>query len=157
MKHTDLSQYAFNWVFNRADMAISDQDKAAILPLHPTYAKQIWLQNVSSEAVDLDRLEDKDWLSQAELWPFDQRWDDAFESDDVALPADIAGYLNWDPKTIVYVCYDQGHIIETRYDVFKRSWKAFLFAEEQALVIGRRRNEALWFIDETTVKLGKKA
>ena len=156
MKHTELSQYPFAWVFNRADMGISEADKAAILPLTHHYAKQVWQQNVSSEAVDLDRLDERDWLSQDDLWPYEQQWDEAFESDDVMLPAEMVGYLNWDPKTIVFVCYDQEHIIETRYDVFKRCWKAFLFAEEQALVVGHRRNEALWFVDETRVKLGKK-
>ncbi|SHH78934.1 DUF2947 family protein [Ferrimonas marina] len=156
MKYSELAQYPLHWVFQRADMGLSDDDRAAIHPLTPHYARQVWQQQVSTDAVDLERLEEGDWLSQASCWPETALWEEAFESDDPVLPEALQGHLNWDPNTIVFICYDQEHVLETRYSVFRHAWKAFLFAADQALVVGRRRNEALWFVDERQVKLGQK-
>ncbi len=154
MNYLELNNYPLHWVFNRADMAISDADKAALLPLTAAFARQVWQRDVSTDAVDLERLEATDWLAQAQHWHGQHRWDLAFDSDEPALPAELAEYLHWDPNTVVYVCYDAEHIIETRYATFCRCWKALLFAAEQALVIGKRRKEVLWFVDEQHVKMG---
>ncbi|WP_028117951.1 DUF2947 family protein [Ferrimonas senticii] len=157
MNYQALSDYPLSWVYNRADMAISDDDKATIKPLVRQYANQVWQREVSAEAIDLERLEANEWLANKANWHGSVNWETAFDSDELQLPAELADYLNWDPNTIVYVCYDADHIIETRYGAFRRSWKAFLFAAEQALIVGRRRNEVLWFVDESKVKLGNKA
>ncbi|MBY5993600.1 DUF2947 family protein [Ferrimonas balearica] len=157
MKYTDIEQYPFLWVFRRADLAIPAEDLAQIRPLAPAYAKQVWQREVSQDAVELERLDDKDWPSQADTWSDIAHWDQAFDSDEPALPAPLAEHLGWVKDTLVYICYDCDHVLETRYSVFQRSWKAFLFAADQALVVGRKRAEALWFVDEQQVRLGRKA
>ncbi len=154
MNYTDLDAYSFAWVFRRADLAISDEDKAQIRPLAPHFARHVWQREVSQNGNDLDRLSSKEWPRRGDVWLDSVPWDAAFESDDPALPETLTSHLPWTGDTLVYVCYDPEHILETRYSVFKRCWKGFLFAAEQALVVGRKRRETLWFVDETSVKLG---
>ncbi|GAA5194112.1 DUF2947 family protein [Ferrimonas gelatinilytica] len=153
-KHNELKDYPYAWVFNRADLAISPEDKAQIRPLTPVYAQQVWHNQVGQQCHDLERVEEEPWLSDDQCWPSQWEWAEAFESDEGPLPQPLHQFLNWDPQTLVFICYDDQHILETRYDVFQRNWKAFLFAADQALVCGRRRHEALWFVDEHKVRLG---
>ncbi|WP_298442616.1 DUF2947 family protein [uncultured Ferrimonas sp.] len=157
MNYIDLQDYPLHWVYQRADMAISEADQATIKPMTTNFANQVWQRDISREAVDLERLEASDWLSDSKRWSGQANWELAFDSDEQQLPTALAEHLNWDPQTVVYVCYDAEHIIETRYGTLLRNWKAFLFAAEQALIIGRRRNEALWFIDDSQVKLGSRS
>ncbi|QIZ75528.1 DUF2947 family protein [Ferrimonas lipolytica] len=156
MNYIELQDYPLHWVYKRADMGITEADLATIKPMTSSFANQVWQRDISAEAIDLDRLEDSDWLSDNSHWPKTENWERAFDSEEQALPETLAGHLNWDPQTVVFVCYDAEHIIETRYGTLQRNWKAFLFAAEQALVLGRRRKEALWFIDESKVKLGQR-
>ncbi|ADN74833.1 conserved hypothetical protein [Ferrimonas balearica DSM 9799] len=154
MNYTDLDAYPFAWVFRRADLAISDEDKAQIRPLARHFAKQVWQREVSDDGAELDRLGNKDWPRRGDVWQDTVRWDDAFDSDEAELPEALSSHLVWNSETIVYICYDPEHILETRYGVFKRCWKAFLFAAEETLVVGRKRKETLWFTDETSVRRG---
>lgn len=156
MNHIELNDYPLNWVFQRPDMGLDDAAKATIKPATPQYAKQVWQRDVSRDAVDLERLEPSDWLANDDNWQTKENWETAFDSDDNNLPVALAEHLDWDPQTMVFICYDEEHVIETRFRTFANHWKAFLFASDQALVIGRKRKQVLWFIDESQVKLGER-
>lgn len=156
MKYNDFDAYSFAWVFRRADMALSDTDRDSIHPLASGYAKQVWQREVSKDAVELDALDDTDWPMQETCWTGEADWEAAFDSEDTELPEELSNHLGWQNETLVFICYDSGHVLETRYATFRKGWKAFLFAGEQAMITGRKRKEALWFVDESRVRLGQK-
>ncbi|WP_245868900.1 DUF2947 family protein, partial [Vibrio fujianensis] len=57
----------------------------------------------------------------------------------------------------VYFCYEKYNVIETKWSLFKRHWKNFLFYDDGPILLGRRRTEALWFHTDGTAKLGQRA
>jgi hypothetical protein len=79
-----------------------------------------------------------------------------WESDDPELPEEVLEHIQWQDDVTVYFCYEKYNVIETKWDVFKRNWKNFLFFDDGPILIGRRREEALWFQTDGSVKLGKR-
>ena len=49
------------------------------------------------------------------------------------------------------------NVLETKWAVFQKLWKNFLFYDDGPILLGRRRSEALWFATNGTVKIGNRA
>ena len=81
-------------------------------------------------------------------------WMVSWESDNEALPLGVDEFLSWQDDVTVYFCYEKYNIIETRWSIFKRYWKNFLFYDDGPILIARRRKEALWFDSKGNVRLG---
>jgi hypothetical protein len=79
-----------------------------------------------------------------------------WEGDDNDMPADILQHIDWQDDVTVYFCYEKYNIIETKWSVFKQTWKNFLFYDDGPILLGRRRKQALWFSSDGMVKLGEK-
>lgn len=50
-----------------------------------------------------------------------------WESDEPELPEALAAHLAWQDDVTVYFCYEKYNVLETKWSVFKRHWKNFLF------------------------------
>lgn len=79
-----------------------------------------------------------------------------WESDDSALPDVILQYLDWQDDVTIYFCYEKYNVIETKWSVFKRHWKNFLFYDDGPFLLARRRKQVLWFGNDGAVKLGER-
>jgi hypothetical protein len=48
-------------------------------------------------------------------------------------------------------------VIETTWDVFKRTWKNFLFMDDGPLLIGKKRDQVVQFMSNGTYRIGDKS
>ncbi|WP_028109230.1 DUF2947 family protein [Ferrimonas futtsuensis] len=154
MKYSDFEHYPYLWVFKRQDMDVSEKDLSHIRPLTPRASDELWQAQISKNANHCTDLRKGDWARNQQTWQETLAWEAAFDSDDPSLPDEVEPFLAWDDNTIVWVCYGSDHVVETHWAVFRRNWKCFMFADEAALVIGKRRRQALFFADEHNLKLG---
>ena len=156
MSYLPLDQYQRKWIFTHQSMPVPEQDLEAIKPMEQARAAQLWKDNISAHSPDSDRLSSSDWPMKAHNWDETVSWMQAWESDDEELPAEVLAFIDWQDDVTVYFCYEKYNIIETKWSIFKKHWKNFLFYDDGPFLIGRRRNEALWFDDKGQVKLGKR-
>lgn len=156
MKYSDFNEYPYLWVFKREDMGVAENDLSQIKPLTPRAADELWQNHISHNSNHCTDLRKGDWARNQNSWTELLRWDQAFDSDSPQLPEGTTEFIDWDPNTVIWVCYGSDHVVETNWGVFKRNWKCFLFADEAALIIGKRRQQALFFVDETQLKLGNR-
>ncbi len=156
MSYININQYSRKWIFTHQSMPLSDSDLEQIKPMTQARAAQFWKENVSNQSPDADRFSAQDWPAKKSSWLNEANWMTDWESDDNALPQAIADYIDWQDDVTVYFCYEKYNILETRWQVFKRHWKNFLFFDDGPILLGRRRNQALWFSSNGTVKLGTK-
>ena len=112
------------------------------------------IENISKQSPDSERLSPSDWPSKVGCWKDEVDWSVAWEADESELPQDILEHLDWQDDVTVYFCYEKYNIIETKWAIFKKHWKNFLFFDDGPILIGRRRSEVLWFNTNGTVKLG---
>lgn len=154
MSYLTLDEYQRKWIFSHHSMPVSEQDLESIKPMTPARASQLWKENISAHSPDVDRLSASDWPMKDANWKETLDWMIAWESDEPCLPVGIDEFLNWQDDVTVYFCYEKYNVIETKWSVFKRNWKNFLFYDDGPILIGRRRKEALWFDSKGNVKLG---
>jgi hypothetical protein len=57
----------------------------------------------------------------------------------------------------VYFCIARDNIIETSFDVFKRNWQNFMFLADGSLLLGKKRDEVVQFLETGDAKLGIKS
>ncbi|ANU36633.1 DUF2947 domain-containing protein [Vibrio scophthalmi] len=156
MSYLPLDQYQRKWIFTHQSMPVAEQDLEAIKPMDQARAAQLWKDNISAQSPDADRLASSDWPMKAPNWSNSVDWMTAWESDEEELPAEILEFIDWQDDVTVYFCYEKYNILETKWSIFKKYWKNFLFYDDGPFLIGRRRTEALWFDDKGQVKLGKR-
>ncbi|WP_260261844.1 DUF2947 domain-containing protein [Vibrio intestinalis] len=156
MSYLPLEQYQRKWIFTHQSMPVPEQDLAAIKPMDQARAAQLWKENISAQSPDADRLSSSDWPSNDSNWLQSVDWMAAWEDDEQGLPEEVLQHLDWQDDVTVYFCYEKYNVIETKWLIFKKHWKNFLFYDDGPILIGRRRNEALWFDSEGQVKLGKR-
>lgn len=156
MNYIPLDSYPKVWVFLHQDLPVSAQDLAHIKPMTAARAGEVWRQYVSEEALEADEFGPDDWAAQEQSWQAEGDWQAQWDSDDSALPPLLAENLKWEDNTVVYFCYAADHIIETTWDVFRRTWKNFLFMGDGCLLLGRKRREAVQFFENGTVRLGER-
>ncbi len=157
MAYISLNDYPRKWIFTHQSMPVPVDDLELIKPMDQVRSAQLWKDNISAQSPDAERLSSSDWPSKTQSWINDIQWMEAWESDDPQLPAEILEHIRWQDDVTVYFCYEKYNVIETKWDVFKRNWKNFLFFDDGPILIGRRRDEALWFHSDGRVKLGKRA
>ena len=156
MNHLPLDQYKYAWVFKRQDMAIAPQDLAAIKPLTPKRAGEVWRSQISPVCLYPSHFGQGDWASNDKTWLAKDQWQGAWDSAEPDLPALLNEHIHWEPNVMVYFCYKHDHVIETSWDVFQRCWKSFLFFDDGPLLIGRKRKDVAQFFENGTVAVGKR-
>lgn len=154
MPYLPLEQYPRKWIFTHQSMPIPELELAQIKPMTPMRSAQFWKENISAQSPDADRFSSQDWPSKAGSWTEQVDWMAEWESDEAELPQAILTHIDWQDDVTVYFCYEKYNVIETKWAVFKRHWKNFLFYDDGPILLGRRRSEALWFQTEGSVKLG---
>ena len=154
MSYLTLDEYQRKWIFTHQSMPVPEEDLAAIKPMTQVRASQLWKENISAQSPDADRLSSSDWPMKESNWKQEVDWMAAWEADDEAMPLELTEFIDWQDDVTVYFCYEKYNVIETKWSVFKKHWKNFLFYDDGPFLIGRRRKEALWFDTKGTVKLG---
>ncbi|MCG3766438.1 DUF2947 family protein [Vibrio cincinnatiensis] len=154
MSYLPLEQYPRKWIFTHQSMPISEPELAQIKPMTPMRSAQFWKENVSAQSPDADRFSSQDWPSKPGSWTEQVDWMAEWESDEAELPQAILAHIDWQDDVTIYFCYEKYNVIETKWSVFKRNWKNFLFYDDGPILLGRRRTEILWFQTDGTVKLG---
>lgn len=157
MSYTTLDEYQRKWIFTHQSMPLPQEDLEKIKPMTQARASQFWKENVSPQSPDSERLSSQDWPSKASNWTEEVNWMVNWEADEPELPEEILAHIDWQDDVTVYFCYEKYNILETKWSVFKKHWKNFLFYDDGPILLGRRRNEALWFSTKGTVKIGHRA
>ncbi|MCL2918338.1 DUF2947 domain-containing protein [Shewanella litorisediminis] len=152
--HIPLEQYRRKWIFNNKDLPVSDDDKACIYPLDEKSAMAVWKQLVSDKASASEHFSKADWGGRPKSWVKSDIWQDAWDCDEAALPPVVAAHFEWPDETRVFFCYDKYQAIETRWDVFVRNWKCFLFFDDGPLLISDSQPQVALFTQDGNVQLG---
>jgi hypothetical protein len=156
MSYISLSEHKKSWIFKRSDLPISDGDKAAIKPMTPLRATTLWRELVSKQVDHPDFFKKGDWAFSMQTWQAEGEWESVWESEQDTLPVAILNHLPWQDNTVVYYCNDQQSVIETTWGTFQRCWKNFLFMDDGALLLAKKRNEVVQFISNGHFRLGLK-
>jgi len=156
MNYIPLAEFDKAWIFNRTDLPISEQDKAQIKPMTAQRATTLWQSSISKQADHPDFFKKGDWPFDLNNWQQQGEWEPTWDSEQMALPELLAAHLDWENETLVYYCNSQTRIIETRWEVFKRCWKNFLFMDDGALLIAKRRKQAVQFFSNGCYQLGER-
>ncbi|MCV6589854.1 MAG: DUF2947 domain-containing protein [Marinobacterium sp.] len=155
MNYIALEDYRKAWIFRHRELPVSEQDLAEIKPLTPQRAEQVWNLQISENSLHPSEPADGDWMLDKSVWQEEQgHWESAWDSDSNELPERLAEHLNWEDETLVWFCYDNEHIIETRWAVFRRNWKNFLFMDDGPLLIGRKRKQVVQFFENGHFRVG---
>ncbi|MCE9686660.1 MULTISPECIES: DUF2947 domain-containing protein [Shewanella] len=156
MTHTyiPLDLYRRKWIFNHKDLPVTDQDKCAIRPLDEKSAMGVWNQWISNKSSRAEQFTKGDWAAKVDAWQQTEHWQSAWDSEDAGLPEPLAAFIPWPDDAPVYFCYEKYQIIETRWDVFVRNWKCFLFFDDGPLLISPKHKQAVMFEQSGQYKLG---
>lgn len=154
MSYLPLDEYPRKWVFTHQSMPVPEEDLEQIKPLSMARAAQIWRDNISAQSPDSERFAKDDWPSKTQNWQQSLDWMKTWDSENVDLPAEVLEFIEWQDDVTVYFCYEKYNVIETKWSIFKKHWKNFLFFDDGPILIARRRNEALWFHSKGHVDLG---
>lgn len=154
LNYLPLEQHKKAWIFQRSDLPISKDDKALIQPMTEQRACTLWKSLVSTQVDHPDFFKQGDWAFDINTWIAQAQWEQQWDSEQTELPKAILEHLNWDEQTKVYYCNNQYSVIETTWPVFKRCWKNFLFMDDGALLIGKKRQEVVQFLSNGACQLG---
>lgn len=157
MSYITLDEYQRKWIFTHQSMPLPAEDLEKIKPMTQARASQFWKENVSPQSPDAERLSSQDWPSKASNWKEEISWMAHWEADEPEMPEEILNFIDWQDDVTVYFCYEKYNVLETKWAVFKKHWKNFLFYDDGPILLGRRRSEALWFATNGTVKIGNRA
>ena len=154
MNYTELDNYTRKWIFTHASMPVPTADLEQIKPLTQARSSQLWQEHISKQSPDSDHFEHGDWAADTKIWSEPEDWQDAWDNDDDAsLPDAILAALQWEDNTTIYFCYEKYNIVETKWGVFKRNWKNFLFFDDGPILLGRKQKQTLWFQSNGTYQL----
>ena len=156
MAHTyiPLEQYQRKWIFNHKDLPVTDEDKAFIKPLDQKGAMEIWNKWISNRSSSAEQFSKGDWAAKDTAWVEADDWQSAWDSEDPALPEMFAAHFDWADNTPVYFCYEKYQVIETRWDVFVRNWKCFLFFDDGPLLISPKHKQAALIHQDGQYQIG---
>ena len=157
MSYLPLDEYQRKWIFTHQSMPLPAEDLEKIKPMTQARASQFWKENVSPQSPDAERLSSQDWPSKSSNWNEEISWMANWEADEPEMPEEILNFIDWQDDVTVYFCYEKYNVLETKWSVFKKHWKNFLFYDDGPILLGRRRSEALWFATNGTVKIGNRA
>ncbi|MGF1680058.1 DUF2947 domain-containing protein [Photobacterium minamisatsumaniensis] len=152
MNYVELDSYSRKWIFTHASMPVEATDLALIKPFTQARSAQIWRDHISAHSPDADHFEKGDWAFDSKIWSEAHDWQDAWDSDEPELPEELLEFLEWEDNTTVFFCYEKYNVIETKWNVFKRNWKNFLFFDDGPILLGRKKKQAVWFSSKGTFK-----
>jgi hypothetical protein len=156
MNYTSIDELKNAWIFKHKSLPISDSDKKKIKPMISTRAKVLWDGAISKQVDHPDFFKKGDWPENAASWLDNGKWENIWDSEACLLPEIILAHLKWDNNTVVYYCSSRDNVIETTWAVFQRCWKNFLFMDDGAILIGKKRNETVQFLSTGYFKVGQK-
>jgi hypothetical protein len=155
MSYIAINEYSRKWIFTHQSMPMSDDQLATLKPMTQTRSAMFWQENVSKMSPDAERLAKEDWPMKESNWLSTTSWMDAWDDDDdLELPSEVLEHIDWQDDVTVYFCYEKYNVIETKWKTFRENWKNFLFYDDGPILLGRRRDQALWFNTDGTVKIG---
>lgn len=149
-----LNEFRRKWIFNHQDLPVTDEDKLSIKPLTEKSSMEVWNQWISNKSSRAEQFTKGDWAAKANAWTKTDHWQSAWDSEDNSLPEMLAEFIQWPDETPVYFCYEKYQIIETRWDVFVRNWKCFLFFDDGPILISPKQKQAVMFEQSGQYKLG---
>ncbi|WP_277054141.1 DUF2947 domain-containing protein [Pseudoalteromonas marina] len=156
MNYISLDDYRKAWVFRHKDIPVSSDDAAKIKPMSDERAAVLWSTMVSREFDHPDFFDDSMWCGQDKNFNDEVNWEAAWENGDALPPQEILEFLGWEANTTVYFCMARDNVIETTFDVFKRNWQNFMFLADGSLLVGKKRNSVVQFLESGKAKLGEK-
>ena len=155
MNYLPLAEYPKAWIFRHKDLPIPQEDLDLIKPLTEKRAEQIWGEHISRGASHPEFFAENDWAANDSNWLEKDLWQSAWDSNKDDLPELIEEHLkDWDDNITIFFCYQCDHIIETKWKVFRKHWKNFLFFDNGPVLIGRKRKQAVQFFDDGSFRLG---
>ncbi|RXJ74090.1 hypothetical protein CS022_05500 [Veronia nyctiphanis] len=155
MNYIPFDEYKRKWIFTHQSMPVEEADKEAIKPMSTQRSSQLWTEFVSRKSPTVDHFGAEDWANKDATWKEEVNWMIAWE-DEADLPPEFIEHFQWEDNIVVYFCYDKTNIIETRWAMFKKYWKNFLFYDDKPLLLGRRKQEVAMFEQSGEVKVGKR-
>ncbi|MCP4954915.1 DUF2947 domain-containing protein [Photobacterium aquimaris] len=153
MNYTEFDSYVRKWIFTHASMPVAEADLVQIKPFTQARSAQLWCEHVSNQSSDADHFEKGDWAFDKKIWSEAMDWQQAWDSDEPELPAELLADIKWEDNTTIFFCYEKYNIIETKWGVFKRNWKNFLFFDDGPLLLGRKQKQVVWFQSNGTFQL----
>ena len=156
MNYVELDNYSRKWIFTHASMPVAESDLALIKPFTQARSAQIWGEHVSRQSPDADHFENGDWAHNDKIWSAPIDWQQAWDSDEPEMPEEMLDFLDWEDNTTVFFCYEKYNVIETKWGVFKRNWKNFLFFDDGPMLLGRKKTQAVWFSSKGTFRLANR-
>ena len=157
MSYLTVNDLKNAWVFKHKSLPITEKDLLKIKPMDAARSLVLWDTFISKQVDHPDFFKKGDWPFDTNSWKSTENWESQWDKDDLDLPAAILEHIQWDNNTVVYFCVNRTLVIETTWQIFKRCWKNFLFMDDGTILIGKKRNEALQFMSNGNVKLGKKS
>lgn len=154
MKYLKLAEFDRAWIFRHKDLPLPDATKEAIKPYTEAVSNQLWNQYISQHAGHPSQFGSGDWPSQKGVWLESANWQDAWDNDENTLPGLILNHLDWDDNTNVLFFYDADRVVETSWKVFKESWKNFLFFDDGPILLGKKRKQAVQFLQSGEFTIG---
>ncbi|WP_105169255.1 DUF2947 domain-containing protein [Pseudoalteromonas sp. T1lg23B] len=157
MNYISIDEFKKAWVFKHQDLPIDEADLNAIKPMSRERAAVLWSTMVSREKDHPDFFTKSEWPGNDETWTEQVSWEQPWEDGEQTLPQQICAFLNWEDNTTVYFCLSRDQIIETRFEVFKRCWQNFMFLADGSLLLGKKRDAVVQFLENGNAKLGLRA
>jgi hypothetical protein len=155
MKYLKLEDFDRAWIFRHKDLPLTDELKAAIKPYTEAVSNQLWSQYISQQAGHPSQFGTGDWPARNSAWQEKASWQDAWDSENNTMPELILEHLDWDDNTNVLFFYDSDRVVETSWKVFKQSWKNFLFFDDGPILLGKKRKQAVQFLQSGDFAIGQ--
>ncbi len=151
-QYRSLSLSGKEWVFKREEPFVSADDREQIKLLGEVAGANIWRDYVSDSFLYPDLFSGDVWVKNNIVEACE--WEQAWESDEDGVPDMMLSHLeNWGDDTRVYFCCHADLVLETTWVVFKRAWKAFLFLESDAVLVGKKKKQAIQFCEDGRLTL----
>ncbi|OOF21604.1 DUF2947 domain-containing protein [Salinivibrio sp. IB872] len=153
MNYIPLSDYKRKWIFTHQSLPIAESDLADIKPMTEARAGQLWQEFVSKDSPTPDHFGKQDWPTHQSVWKNRLVWQSAWDNDE-DLPDEFLANFPWEDNIVIYFCYDKHNVVESRWGIFKKYWKNFLFYDDKPILLGRRRKEVAMFEQSGEVVIG---
>ncbi len=155
MNYIELNDYKKKWIFTHQSMPVLVDDMPWFKPMTLNRARQFWCEQISKQSPSMSHFSANEWPSQPTSWQGEIDWQSAWD-EDRALPTEFLQHFSWDDNLVVYFCYEKHDVVETKWGLFKKYWKNFLFYDDNPLLLGKKKKEVAQFQQNGRVKLGKK-
>jgi hypothetical protein len=156
MNYISLNDFKWGWIFRHRELPVDSESLTLIRPLDKVSANQFWRTHLSKEATHASHFLSDDWPEGNGIWGNRLPWQAAWDSDLCDLPEELASHCRWEANVTVYFAWNVDHVIETRWDVFERYWKNFLFYDDEPFLLGKGRRQIVRFHTDGTYQTGIK-